>query len=280
MEKHDNQWEKPLTPYIKYLNWDGMVGGKVDYWETTYHNHAPAELHIILEGACTISVGDADISLRNGQGIIINSGVFHGPKRIEKPFQRISVTFVLESSLDSVLWGKRPDTYQIFEIGEEVRILCGMIEKEIRGVGIFQKERISLLFSDLMIHMMRSMETFREGNFSDHFCPKQFNEIGIIDDFFAVVPLELQTSEELARKLHCSERQLLRKLKKYYGVTFREKQIALRISRAKNLLRKTDFDMNAVSAAVGYSDCATFSRAFKRYTGITPMMYREKASSE
>lgn len=50
----------------------------------------------------------------------------------------------------------------------------------------------------------------------------------------------------------------------------------VRISKAKELLTKTNFNIMEVAAMVGYSSNSTLTRAFHSLTGMTPKAYRER----
>ncbi|HEY8183529.1 MAG TPA: helix-turn-helix transcriptional regulator [Thermoanaerobaculia bacterium] len=58
------------------------------------------------------------------------------------------------------------------------------------------------------------------------------------------------------------------------GAYLKRKQI----ERAKHLLRTTTDNMETIAKASGYRDRETFSRAFKRTTGVTPKQFRESAA--
>lgn len=51
----------------------------------------------------------------------------------------------------------------------------------------------------------------------------------------------------------------------------------LRVEKAKELLKNTDLLIKEISLAVGYEDLHVLNRWFKKYTGMTPGQYREKA---
>ena len=55
---------------------------------------------------------------------------------------------------------------------------------------------------------------------------------------------------------------------------------AMRRERASQLLADTDKTVRAVALDVGYPDPAVFSRAFKRWTGMTPSQYRKKETGQ
>ncbi|MNF03422.1 HTH-type transcriptional regulator YesS [compost metagenome] len=53
--------------------------------------------------------------------------------------------------------------------------------------------------------------------------------------------------------------------------------IKIRIEAAKELLLDKNIKINDVSDAVGYMHSRSFTRTFKKYTGLTPTEYREQA---
>lgn len=55
---------------------------------------------------------------------------------------------------------------------------------------------------------------------------------------------------------------------------------ALRIERAKELLKKNDLTVSLVAKEVGFKDLSNFSRQFKKVTGVTPTAYRSTARIE
>ena len=54
---------------------------------------------------------------------------------------------------------------------------------------------------------------------------------------------------------------------------------SLRIEEAKQILETTDLSVEAVAHDVGYEDSSSFSRLFRRKTGITPAQYRTRFAS-
>jgi AraC-like DNA-binding protein len=84
------------------------------------------------------------------------------------------------------------------------------------------------------------------------------------------------TLEAVARSLGMSDRTLQRRLEGE-GTSFLEIQDAVREARARELLRDLDLPLLDVADQLGFSDLATFSRAFKRWTGHPPGMFRRKS---
>ncbi|MGH3738854.1 MAG: AraC family transcriptional regulator ligand-binding domain-containing protein [Micromonosporaceae bacterium] len=78
---------------------------------------------------------------------------------------------------------------------------------------------------------------------------------------------------EVSGELMVSARTLRRRLTAE-GVSFRELSWTARQERAEQLLTSTDLTVERVAASVGYSEAATFVRAFSRRHGVSPTAYR------
>ena len=83
---------------------------------------------------------------------------------------------------------------------------------------------------------------------------------------------------ELALRFKASESYLCVMYRKTYGTTINRRITALRMQRAQRLLRESDALIKEIARSVGYADCNSFIRLFKRQTGMTPQEYREKGA--
>lgn len=78
----------------------------------------------------------------------------------------------------------------------------------------------------------------------------------------------------IASKLNVSRRTLQQQLNAE-GSSFRDIALDVRIRRAKELIRAGRESISQVALAVGYSDQAHFTRAFRGVTGLTPQGFRQ-----
>ena len=85
---------------------------------------------------------------------------------------------------------------------------------------------------------------------------------------------ESVTAQDLARTLGTSDRTLNRRLKEATGETPKQFVDRVRFETARMLLETTNFPVKQLAANSGYSDVASFRRAFYRYSGMTPAAYR------
>ena len=85
--------------------------------------------------------------------------------------------------------------------------------------------------------------------------------------------LELSFSR-LVSQARCSPRHVSRLFTELVGVSFREKQAELRLSRACDLLATTDSKVAEVALESGYQSTSLFSAMFKQRFGISPAKWR------
>ncbi|NEX61054.1 AraC family transcriptional regulator [Noviherbaspirillum galbum] len=82
------------------------------------------------------------------------------------------------------------------------------------------------------------------------------------------------TLEELARRVGLSRAGFAQKFKLALGTPPLQYLTTLRVQKAMDLLSNTGDKLEAVSQAVGYRDAFSFSKAFKKLTGIPPKEFR------
>ena len=76
-----------------------------------------------------------------------------------------------------------------------------------------------------------------------------------------------------------SKRTLSRRLQAN-GTTAQRELAELRRAQAEKALMNTSLSVAAIAARVGYSDPAVFSRAFKRWTGLSPREFRQSRKKQ
>lgn len=79
--------------------------------------------------------------------------------------------------------------------------------------------------------------------------------------------------EDVAAALKLPARTLQRRLEEA-GLSFRQIVDEVRCTSAQQYLRDTDMALAEMATALGFSDHASFNRAFKRWTGSSPGAYR------
>ncbi len=82
------------------------------------------------------------------------------------------------------------------------------------------------------------------------------------------------TLEDLAKAVGLSRAGLAQKFKKHLGDTPLHYLTVLRMQKARALLSSSNDNIETIAEAVGYSDAFSFSKVFKRITGVPPRDFR------
>jgi AraC-like DNA-binding protein len=81
--------------------------------------------------------------------------------------------------------------------------------------------------------------------------------------------------EEVARAFGMNRRTFARRLHED-GTTFRELLDTVRFDAARGLLRASAVSLEDVADRLGYADVTAFARAFRRWSGFSPAVWRRK----
>lgn len=84
--------------------------------------------------------------------------------------------------------------------------------------------------------------------------------------------------DRLADEFHLSRTYISRLFKEQVEDNFIDYLIKIRIEAAKELLKDKSIKINDISDAIGYTYSRSFTRTFKKYTGLTPTEYRDQAT--
>ncbi|MDW7674048.1 MAG: response regulator [Bacillota bacterium] len=96
---------------------------------------------------------------------------------------------------------------------------------------------------------------------------------GYIEKKFMEPELSLN---EVANHIGISSFYLSKCFKKIEGINFKEYLIKVRINKAKRLMREEGKNVQEAAFTVGYTDPNYFSKAFKKYVGLSPKQYTDR----
>lgn len=96
----------------------------------------------------------------------------------------------------------------------------------------------------------------------------------VVDKIVERLPDGPPNQQQIAEALHVSNRTLQRKLKDE-GTSFMDLLQNTRLQLAQKYLRHPNRSVVETAYLLGFSEPSTFSRAFKRWTGVAPAEYRE-----
>ncbi|NEW09184.1 AraC family transcriptional regulator [Paenibacillus sp. SYP-B3998] len=84
--------------------------------------------------------------------------------------------------------------------------------------------------------------------------------------------------EDIISSLGISPGYGLQVFRKVFGVSPRQYLSELKLHEAKVLIQQPDLALKEIASRLGYAHLSHFSRQFKRWTGISPLQYRQKST--
>jgi AraC-like DNA-binding protein len=84
------------------------------------------------------------------------------------------------------------------------------------------------------------------------------------------------TLNEVAKTLGEHPTAITHRLQRKYGLSYSQYVGRLRVDKAKDILRRTQFSVKEVSRRVGISDPSNLSKLFRRFEGMSPQTYRSR----
>lgn len=80
--------------------------------------------------------------------------------------------------------------------------------------------------------------------------------------------------KDVAMEVCLSPKYFSRLFKEDVGVGFNEYKFKIRTERSQNLLKRMEYTIHQIAEEFGYKNLESFTRFFKKTTGITPAIYR------
>ena len=266
---------------------------KRDVWlDIPWHWHDEFEFGYLDRGSILYKTNHNEFTLREGDGIFINSGTLHFLQALE-PASEVRLTSQFFDKY--FLAGNSGNIYDIkyVEPVKECRSLDAIplhrsnseharfLDKLCRCREISRKEepffelRIRSLFSELWESIFSwAMES--KGQESDY----DLKEDERIKKMLAVIGErynEKLTAAELARAVPISERECYRIFRNILGITPGNLIISVRLQKAQELLRYTDKSILEIAVETGFGTSSYLCKMFKMYHHITPKGYRKLA---
>jgi AraC-like DNA-binding protein len=111
-------------------------------------------------------------------------------------------------------------------------------------------------------------------SFSEHTLTRD-----VIDQIVQKLPDGAPSQQQIAETLNVSNRTLQRRLKEE-GTSFMDLLNDTRLQLARKYLGQRNRSVVETAYMLGFSEPSTFSRAFKRWTGVAPAEFREKTRED
>ncbi len=147
-------------------------------------------------------------------------------------------------------------------------------------VARFDKQAIQLRFPAKYLGLRLETANPLTARMVEEQCSRELEQLGLAGDFVQQVQALLSAQPQgypdlnrIAEQLHVSSRSLKRRLNQH-GTSFRHLLDTARYRDSIQLLKNSDLSIERTAARLGYADPANFTRAFKKWAGVTPSAYR------
>jgi len=144
----------------------------------------------------------------------------------------------------------------------------------------FQKLRHKLFIPATLSTILLPTANSMNAEEARRYCDSEIKRLGIDHGFKQIVETLLRsrlatapTEKETSRLLGCSPRNFRRQLAEE-GTNYRNLLNSIKLESAMTYLTTTHLSIEEIACEIGYKNVGNFSRAFKRWTGITPSTYR------
>lgn len=147
---------------------------------------------------------------------------------------------------------------------ERSMLLLKEFNKEVEGI-----ERVEVFFYKLQ----RIVETFLEGIFTlankKHLAIVKQARDFMMENY--ALPL---TVANVAQHLFVSSSHLSRLFREELDCTINDYLTRVRVEQAVEIMKKPEFSVSQVSIAVGFQNQSYFAKVFRKYIGVTPLIYK------
>lgn len=263
-------------------------------WHYEHHEHSSYELHVVTEGRGIVRANGREYAIVPNTLYITGPHMFHEQlaDRTE-PMNEYCLNF--EILKPRRRWTKHnqdmaPDTELMEQVLASTTFWFGRDSQHCGELfaGLFRElserrigcqHNIQSLISQIIVATIRTLQDGGAANKS--VMPlKLLNDTRrhLVDLYFRNWRGPL-TPEELAGQIGTTVRQLQRIMQQYYGMSFKEKLISMRMEQARRLLLETGLTVGEIAEHCGYSDSHPFSSQFKKHFGLPPGAYRTKRNA-
>ena len=258
-----------------------------------WHWHEEVQFCMVTKGAFAFRVNDAEFTLREGQGLFINSGCLHTAKPVDVPggiyiclnLSPKLLTFFPSSRMDAqfvqpVLYSPNLRAVALTgekawhrEILDRLLVMHGLYVEREYGYEYDLSIEAALMWRTLVRHVLSLAEPRGNGKMD-------FQKMKVILSHIHENYMEKITLADIADLVHLSVSECCRFFKRVTNSTIVEYLTDYRVKQSLDLLRFSDMGMSEIAYEVGFSSASYFVDRFKKNVGMPPTEYRKKMLSQ
>ncbi|MBQ9827695.1 MAG: AraC family transcriptional regulator [Lachnospiraceae bacterium] len=254
--------------------------GEQKDWAFPLHTHdMQLEISFILSGCGVCYFDGRTYPMHPGDIVIKNAGQIHAEKaEPDRPLRQICISFSGVSEIrdrpNCLLPG---DSKPVFQSGEDEGILSEIFsylalhwqdEEKIHACNYLQSALL-----DIITGIVERQSVIKKARKQDL---RNDNTINNVTEWLNGNYWQKITLSRLSEMFFISPYYLDRKFKEHTGYSVNQYIIDLRMGEAQRLLIFETISIKEVALRVGYENLQYFYATFKKYTGDTPLVFRER----
>lgn len=253
--------------------------------ETNYHCHDDfIELSFVTSGSVDYLIENNNYTLRKGQVLISNPGIYH--KELINPNTNCRELHLGLTNINIFSNYKKnfidiedKNVLTLNTYRNEILKTCNEIVEEQKTHKQTSPFMLKSLVMKLLVLLHREINEETPNLDSQEFSFKSREKKTIVETITKYLnenytqDISLYT---LSRNMYLSPVYISKIFKEIMGDSPINYLIQIRLSKARLLLKDTDFSIKTISKMVGYDDPYYFSKLFKKYYGLSPNKVRIK----
>lgn len=269
-----------MASFFKDLEvlWIARFDYKSD-WILSPHAHKDFyQIVYFIDGSCTVVIDGKKEIVPAPRVLFFSPNVKHGFIKITtKRLKTLDIKFRIHSKKLSGYCKKIPavisvNNDDIYDLLEKIRLSGSARE-------LFFEEECQLLLGKILIDLLRTVQGNAEKPLPD-FSGDRENLHPVTARVYEFIKNHYQEKIDAAfleANLHYSYRYLSGHFRREMNMTPVEFAEVYKISKAKEFLKNTEFEIKYISEILKYPSVHQFSRSFKKVTGVPPGEWRNTA---
>lgn len=265
------------------------VRAAYEEWQVHWplHTHQGLEVYYFIQGQAHYLIGDAIYELLPGDMLLFRGDVIHrvNPSG-QVPYVRSYLNFMPDFLAEVVPEDLFNKLLQLFnstsglrirwlpEEREEIERMYSIMEEEAHKEAIGHAFVQKTLLAQLLIHVYRKSKYLVEMSPPSAVSTTQMTVQRILQ-FVNQTYRENESLDDMAKRLHLSKYYMCHCFKEVTGYTINSYVMRKRVEDAKKMLLEGEESVADISEWLGFNSAIHFSRTFKQYAGVPPLVFRK-----